>query len=81
MLESGLGSGVNIELGALSNFTYPGDLFPSERFYVEDLTEPAVRFAPGKLGFELSQVPGIPYAPVRERIEKRTVMKATVKPA
>ena len=81
MLESGIGSGVNIELGALENFTYPGDLFPSERFYVEDLTEPAVRFAPGKLGFEPSQVPGIPYAPVMERIEKRTLMKATVKPA
>jgi len=81
MLESGLGSGVNIELGTLGNFTYPGDLFPSARFYVEDLTEPDVRFAPGKLGFDPSSVPGIPYAPVMERIEKRTVMKATVKPA
>jgi O-succinylbenzoate synthase len=81
MLESGLGSGVNIELGTLDNFTYPGDLFPSERFYVEDLAEPAVRFAPGKLGFEPSSVPGIPYTPVVERIEKRTIMKATLKPA
>ena len=81
MLESSIGSGVNIELGTLDNFTYPGDLFPSERFYVEDLTLPAVRFAPGKLGFEPSQVPGIPYEPVMERIERRTLMKASVKPA
>ena len=79
MLESGIGSGVNIELGTLDNFTYPGDLFPSERFYVEELTEPAVRFAPGKLAFEPSKVPGIPYEPILERIEKRTVKKATVK--
>lgn len=79
MLESGIGSGVNIELATLGNFTYPGDLFPSERFYVQDLTEPGVAFAPGKLGFQPSSVPGIPYEPVLDRIEKRTVRKAVVK--
>ncbi len=80
MLESGIGSGVNIELATLENFTYPGDLFPSERFYVQDLTEPAVTFAPGKLGFQPSSVPGIPYEPVLDRIEKRTVRKAVINP-
>ena len=50
MLESGIGSGVNIELATLGNFTYPGDLFPSERFYVEDLTEPAVTVRAGEAG-------------------------------
>jgi O-succinylbenzoate synthase len=79
MLESGIGSGVNIELATLENFTYPGDVFPSERFYVEDLTEPAVQFAPGRLGFQPSGQPGIPYAPVMERIERRTFRKAVVK--
>jgi O-succinylbenzoate synthase len=79
MLESGIGSGVNIELATLENFAYPGDVFPSERFYVEDLTEPAVQFTPGKLGFQPSDKPGIPYAPVMERIEKRTIRKAVVK--
>jgi hypothetical protein len=62
----------------LENFTYPGDVFPSERFYVEDLTEPAVQFTPGELGFQPSAKPGIPYAPVMERIEKRTIRKAVV---
>jgi len=80
MLESGIGSGVNIELATLENFTYPGDLFPSERFYVQDLTEPAVTFAPGKLGFQPSAVPGIPYAPVLDRIERRTMRKTVVTP-
>jgi O-succinylbenzoate synthase len=79
MLESGIGSGVNIELATLENFTYPGDVFPSERFYVQDLTEPAVTFAPGKLGFQPSSVPGTPYEPVMERIEKRTIRKAVIK--
>ncbi len=81
MLESGIGSGVNIELATLENFLYPGDLFPSERFYVEDLTEPAVTYAPGKLAFQPSAVPGIPYEPRMERIEKRAVRKAVVKAA
>ncbi len=79
MLESGIGSGVNIELAALENFTYPGDVFPSERFYVEDLTEPAVQFAPGRLDFQPSDKPGIPYTPVVGRIEKRTIRKAVIK--
>ena len=79
MLESGVGSGINIELATLENFTYPGDLFPSERFYVEDLTEPPVQFAPGKLGFQPSLVPGIPYEPVMDRVEKKTLKKAVLK--
>jgi hypothetical protein len=62
----------------LENFTYPGDVFPSERFYVEDLTEPAVHFAPGRLGFQPSDKPGIPYTPMTGRIEKRTIRKAVV---
>jgi O-succinylbenzoate synthase len=80
MLESGDGAGVNIELGTLDNFIYPGDLFPSARFYVEDLTEPSVKFAPGKMAFQPSTVPGIPYESVIDRVEKRTVKKAVIKP-
>jgi O-succinylbenzoate synthase len=79
MLESGIGSGINIELATLENFTYPGDLFPSERFYVEDLTEPPVQFAPGKPAFQPSLVPGIPYEPVMDRVEKKTLKKAVLK--
>jgi len=78
MLESGIGSGINIELGTLQNFVYPGDLFPSERFYLEDITDPPVRFVPGKLAFQPSEVPGTPYEPVFERIEKRTISKAVL---
>ncbi len=80
MLESGVGAGVNIELGTLDNFIYPGDLFPSARFYGEDLTELSVKFAPGKMAFQPSTVPGIPYEPVIDRMEKRTVKKAVIKP-
>ena len=40
MLESALGVAICIELATLPNFTYPGDLFPSSRFYSDDLSKP-----------------------------------------
>ena len=40
MLESAVGSSICVELATLDNFTYPGDLFPSSRFYATDLSEP-----------------------------------------
>ncbi|MCH7594858.1 MAG: o-succinylbenzoate synthase, partial [Chloroflexi bacterium] len=36
MLESALGAAICVELATLPNFTYPGDLFPSSRFYERD---------------------------------------------
>ncbi len=40
MLESALGGAICVELATLPNFTYPGDLFPSSRFYKRDLSHP-----------------------------------------
>ncbi|MBP39034.1 MAG: o-succinylbenzoate synthase [Dehalococcoidia bacterium] len=42
MLESAVGSAVCVELATLPNFVYPGDLFPSSRFYTRDLGQPEV---------------------------------------
>jgi O-succinylbenzoate synthase len=39
MLESALGAGLCVSLAMLDNFTYPADIFPSARFYHEDLAE------------------------------------------
>ena len=47
MLESALGGSICVELATLENFTYPGDLFPSSRFYHRDLSEPPMEFAEG----------------------------------
>ena len=46
MLESAVGASICVELATLSNFTYPGDLFPSSRFYERDLSEPHVELTP-----------------------------------
>jgi len=68
MLESGIGSGINIELATLPNFTYPADIFPSAFFYRQDLTDPEVVMNPGAT-FSPSTVPGTPYIPDMHHIE------------
>jgi O-succinylbenzoate synthase len=71
MLESGVGAGTLIEVATLGNFCYPGDLFPSARFYTEDLTAPPVEIGPD-CTFAPSAVPDIPYEPVLSRVEAAT---------
>ena len=77
MLESALGGSICIELATLSNFTYPGDLFPSSRFYVQDLCDP-----PNELTDRNTFMPfekGLP-EPNPERLIKQTIRKTEVIP-
>lgn len=40
MLESGVGRSYNVALASLPNFTLPGDLSPSKRYWEQDIVEP-----------------------------------------
>jgi o-succinylbenzoate synthase len=40
MLESGIGRAGNVALASLSDFTLPGDISASKRYYKEDIVEP-----------------------------------------
>ena len=40
MLESANGSAHCVALAMLDNFTYPADIFPTSRFYTQDLSDP-----------------------------------------
>jgi O-succinylbenzoate synthase len=40
MLESGIGRAHNVALASLPNFTIPGDVSPSERYWERDIVEP-----------------------------------------
>jgi O-succinylbenzoate synthase len=40
MLESGIGRAGNVALASLQNFTLPGDISASKRYYKEDIVEP-----------------------------------------
>lgn len=71
MLESGIGAGISVELATLSNFVYPGDLFPTSAFYTEDLTDPPLVLN-DDCTFTASEVAGTEYRPVHERIKKVT---------
>jgi O-succinylbenzoate synthase len=77
MLESGIGMGALIELATLSNFSYPGDLFPTAYFYTEGLTEPPLTLNPD-CTFTPSSVPGTPYEPVLSRVEAATALKTII---
>ncbi|UOF90654.1 o-succinylbenzoate synthase [Fodinisporobacter ferrooxydans] len=50
MLEAGVGRAHNIAITSLSNFSIPGDTSASNRYWQEDLVEPAIDFVrPGYL--------------------------------
>jgi O-succinylbenzoate synthase len=42
MLESAIGQAHSIALATLPNIKYPSDIFPTSRFYVEDLADPPI---------------------------------------
>jgi O-succinylbenzoate synthase len=74
MLESGIGRAHNIALSTLSNFTLPGDVTASKRYWAEDIIEPEVIVSP-RGTIEVPSAPGIGYAPRLDRIEKLTIRK------
>ena len=75
MLESALGAAICVELATLPNFTYAGDLFPSSRFYEQDLCDPPLELTPRKT-FEPFTGP-LP-EPDPERLAAQTVRRKTV---
>lgn len=75
MLESSLGSAICVELATLPNFTYPGDLFPSSRFYEQDLCDPPLELTSRKTFLPI----GIPLPrPDLRRLSAQTVRRKTV---
>lgn len=47
MLESGIGRAHNLALASLPNFTLPGDISASSRYFTRDLVTPPVTLGPG----------------------------------
>jgi len=74
MLESGIGRAHNIALSTLANFTLPGDVTASKRYWAEDIIEPEVTVS--KQGTIMVPTwPGIGFAPRVDLIERLTVRK------
>ncbi|MGA7919352.1 MAG: o-succinylbenzoate synthase [Candidatus Acidiferrales bacterium] len=71
MLESGIGRAHNIAMSALPNFTLPGDVSASKRYWTEDVIAPEVEVTP-KGTIAVPAAPGIGYTPRLDRIEQLT---------
>lgn len=75
MLESGVGRAINVALTALPGFTLPGDTSASDRYFWEDIVEPAWQLnRDGTLS--VPSAPGIGVEVVPERLAKYTVQHA-----
>ena len=77
--ESAVGVAHCIALATLPNFTYPADVFPTSRFYREDLAEPEI-VLDGPARVRALDRPGIGTAPHPERLARRTLQHAVVDP-
>ena len=78
MLESATGAGACAALAMLDNFSYPADIFPSSRFYHEDLAERPLELttlADGTPGVEaFGDIP----EPNAGRLEKLCLARASI---
>jgi O-succinylbenzoate synthase len=74
MLESGVGRAHNIAMSTLPNFTLPGDVSASRRYWNEDIIEPEVEVSSAGT-IKVPAGPGLGYAIKRNLIEQLTVRK------
>jgi O-succinylbenzoate synthase len=81
MLESAVGARVCAALAMLDNFSYPADIFPSSRFYHEDLSEPPLeltRSAAGVPEVVADDTAGVAAEPNRQRLQEWELSRAIV---
>lgn len=80
MLESGVGRAHNIALSTLENFSLPGDVSASKRYWKEDIIEPEVEVSRAGM-IAVRDEPGTGYRVREDLIEKLTVKKEVVRAA
>jgi O-succinylbenzoate synthase len=77
MLETGIGRSHNIALSSLKNFTLPGDVSASKRYWKEDIIEPEVEVSSEGM-ITVPQSVGRGFKIKTDLIEKLTVRKQTL---
>jgi O-succinylbenzoate synthase len=72
MLESGIGRAANLHLSTLANFTLPGDIAASKRYFDPDLIDPPIEVAAdGTVG--VPTAPGIGVSICEDRVNAATL--------
>ena len=75
MLESGIGRAANIHLSTLPNFSLPGDIAASKRYFVPDLIDPPIEVAAdGTIAVPTGPGLGVTIRP--ERVDAATLRQA-----
>ena len=78
MLETGIGRAHNIALSSLENFSLPGDVSASKRYWREDIVEPEIEVSPqGEI--RVPTTPGRGYEVRDDLIEQLTVRKEEIR--
>ncbi|MGE5813321.1 MAG: o-succinylbenzoate synthase [Acidobacteriota bacterium] len=77
MLESGIGRAHNIHLASLPNFSLPGDIAASKRYYVPDLIDPPVEVAADGT-IAVPEGPGIGVRINADRVAAATVRQSSL---
>lgn len=78
MLESGIGRSHNIALSTLENFSLPGDVSASARYWKEDIIEPEVTVS-AKGEISIPDTPGRGYDVRYDLIESLTARKESIR--
>jgi o-succinylbenzoate synthase len=77
MLESGIGRAANVHLSTLTNFTLPGDIAASRRYFDPDLIDPPIEVsADGTIA--VPTAPGIGVTIREDRIDAATLRREIV---
>jgi O-succinylbenzoate synthase len=78
MLETGIGRAHNIALSSLDNFTLPGDVSASKRYWKEDIIEPEVEVSrTGEI--VVPDTPGRGFEVREDLVERLTVRKEEIR--
>ena len=78
MLESGIGRAANIHLSTLPNFSLPGDVAASKRYFDPDLIDPPIEVAAdGTIAVPTG--PGLGVTIREDRVDRATLKQATFK--
>ncbi len=77
MLEAGIGRAHNIALATLPNFTLPGDVSASKRYWSRDIIQPPVEVTP-RGTIAIRDEPGFGYELDREFLDSITVRRESI---
>src|ERR1700709_97722 len=77
MLETGIGRAHNIALSTLPNFSLPGDVSASKRYWSQDIVDPEVEVSSQRI-IGIKDEAGTGYRVREDLIEKLTVRKETL---